>query len=377
MTPQGSLSYSQTGTNSDGTPQYTQTQTLSPDEQTKYNLNNQVAIALDGLANQSVGQVQNAMSSPLDTSGNAPIVSNVNGGPIQSSLDYSGLQAIPTSNDFSADNQTQANAVYQQAASRLDPQWQQNDSNFASQMAAQGISQNSDAYRRAYQNESMAKNDAYNQAQLTATQAGAAEQSTLYNEALSGRQQGVNEINDQGTFANTSQNQTFNQGLSNAQLSNSAAQQQLQQEAYLRNMPINDIAALLGTGAGVAQPTFQPVSQVGVAAPDYAGLVQSNYQDQTAQYNQQQASQAQMLGSIFGSLGSLGGAAILSDRRFKENIKAIGTLANGIATYAFNYIGDKAQQFGVMAQEVLNIIPEAVSHDADGYMRVDYGKVYA
>lgn len=308
MTPQGSLSYSQTGTNSDGTPIYTQTQTLSPDEQTKYDLNNQVAISLDGLANSGISQVQTAMGTPLDTSGNSPIVGNVAGGPIQSSLDYSKLGALPSSSDFGSEEQTDANAVYAQAASRLDPQWSNNDNDLTSSLAAQGISTNSDAYRRAQTAESQAKNDAYNQANFSSIQQGDALQQALEAEDLSNRQEGVSEVNNQGTFANTSENQEFNQGVTNANLSNSAAQQQLEQEAYLRNMPLNDIAALLGTGAGVAQPTFNPVPQVGVAAPDYAGLVQNQYTAQMQQYNAQQAAQAQMLGSIFGAAGTVGAA---------------------------------------------------------------------
>lgn len=308
VTPQGDLSYSQTGTNSDGTPQYTQTETLSPDEQTKYDLNNQVAIALDGTAADQIGRVQQTLGTGLDTSGNAPIVSNVAAGPVQTSLDYSNLGALPSSSDFGSEENTDANTVYAQAASRLDPQWQNNDNDLASSLAAQGISTNSDAYRRAETAESQAKNDAYNQANFSAIQQGDTLQQQLSAEDLANRQEGVSEVNDQGTFANTAEGQVFGQGVTNAQLSNSAAQQQLQQEAYLRNMPINDIAALLGTGAGVAQPTFSAVPQVGVAAPDYSGLVENNYSQQNAAYNAQQAAQAQLLGSIFGAAGTVGAA---------------------------------------------------------------------
>lgn len=376
VTPQGSLTYTNNGTNADGTPIETQTQTLSPDEQKKYDLNNQVAISLDGLANSNIGRVSDAQATPFTYDGMTPQVTSASGGPIQSSLDYSSLGAAPTRSDFSADATNTANAQYAQAASRLDPQWSNNDNDVSAKLAAQGISENSDAYRRAQTQESQDKNDAYNQANYSAVQAGNAEQQALYGEDLSTRQQSQNEIDTQGQFANTAQNQSFNQSSANAALANSSRQSEIEQSAYLRNMPINDIAALLGTGSGVQSPDFTPVSQVGVAAPDYSGMVQNNYNAQMQQYNTQQQAQAQMLGSIFGAAGTIGGKVAMSDRRFKENIRRIGTLANGITTYAFNYIGNKVQQFGVMAQEVLDIIPDAVCFGEDGYMRVDYGKVY-
>lgn len=377
VTPQGSLTYTQNGTNADGTPIETQTQTLSPAEQQKYDLNNQVAISLDGLANNNIDRVAQAQATPFSYDGMTPITSSVNAGPIQNSLDYSSLGAAPTRNDFSADAASTASAQYAQAASRLDPQWANNDNDVSAKLAAQGISENSDAYRRAQTTESNAKTDAYNQANYSAVQAGNAEQQALYGEDLSTRQQSQNEIDTQGQFANTAQTQAFNEDSANATLGNDARQQEIQQAAYLRNMPINDIAALLGTGPGVQQPDFNPVSQVGVAAPNYSGIVQSNYATAMQQYQAQQQANSSAMGSIFGAAGTLGSMAIYaSDRRLKENIKRIGTLASGLATYAFNYIGNKAQQFGVMAQEVLHIIPDAVSYGADGFMRVDYGKVY-
>jgi hypothetical protein len=133
---------------------------------------------------------------------------------------------------------------------------------------------------------------------------------------------------------------------------------------------------LLGTGGGVNSPTFSSYGQVGVAAPDYSGIVQNNYNQAVSQYNTQQQAQGQMLGSIFGSLGTVGAAAMKSDMRFKENIKRIGTLANGLATYVYNYIGDAALRFGVMAQEALGVVPDAVVQDSDGFLYVDYRKVF-
>lgn len=62
-----------------------------------------------------------------------------------------------------------------------------------------------------------------------------------------------------------------------------------------------------------------------------------------------------------------------SDRRLKTDIVQIGKLPSGIPLYTFKYIGTDDEQVGVMADEVLKVIPEAVLTDADGYYMVDYG----
>ena len=393
ITPQGTLSYRQIGTNADGTPQYEQTMAYSADEQAKYDQGNKVALALGDLAGSNISRVQEAQAKPFTYDGMTEMKSSLglsgigDAGPIQRSLDYSKLTALPGTDDFGAEQARMAATVYGQAASRLDPRFEQSDSDMRSRLAAQGISENSDAYRRELDNASRAKNDAYNQAMFSAIQAGSDEQSRLFGLALGARQQGQNEVDTQGTFANTAQGQAFGQeaqrtAVANANRAAEAAyaqqkrQQEIEEAAYARNLPLNDIAALLGTGGGVSDPNFNPVSQVGVAAPDYMGAVNNNYNAKMQQYNQAQANRSAGLGSIFGAAGSIGSAMILSDKRFKENIVRVGTLANGLATYAYNYIGDKAKQFGVMAQEALDIVPDAVGTLPNGVMYVDYRKVY-
>jgi hypothetical protein len=72
------------------------------------------------------------------------------------------------------------------------------------------------------------------------------------------------------------------------------------------------------------------------------GQVNATYGDQYKQYQQAQQDRSAGLGAIFGLAGQLAPLA-LSDMRLKDNIVRIGTLANGLATYAFNYIGDKVR----------------------------------
>jgi hypothetical protein len=43
--------------------------------------------------------------------------------------------------------------------------------------------------------------------------------------------------------------------------------------------------------------------------------------------------------------------------------------------YRFSYNGSDRSYVGVIAQEVLNVMPEAVTRGHDGYLRVNYDKL--
>lgn len=354
QTPQGSVTYDTIGTNSDGTPRYKQTQTYSPEQQALYDQQNQIAQALGGTAEQQIGRVNTTMNTPFNYSGDTPLQTGV------APQDVSRLAP----KDYSADAKRVGDAVYGQATSRLDPQFQQQQSDMTSRLAAQGIPVGSDAWQREMDNFSRSRTDAYNQANFSAIQAGGDEQSRLFGLDMSA-----------AGFNNQAGAQAFNQDVQNANLNNNSRQEQIQEQTYLRNLPLNDIAALLGTGGGVQNPEFSPFAQVGVAAPDYMGAQYQTFNAKQGQYQQQQQARSQMLGSIFGLAGSALPLAF-SDRRLKENIVRIGALANGLATYAFNYIGQKTRQFGIMAQEALGVVPQAVHFTSSGYLAVDYGKVW-
>ena len=68
----------------------------------------------------------------------------------------------------------------------------------------------------------------------------------------------------------------------------------------------------------------------------------------------------------------------MSDRTLKENIVRIGTHPAGFGLYLFDYkpefreIAGFGRQFGVMADEVEAVLPQAVVMHSDGYKRVDY-----
>lgn len=67
-----------------------------------------------------------------------------------------------------------------------------------------------------------------------------------------------------------------------------------------------------------------------------------------------------------------------SDRSYKENIVQVDQHPAGFGLYLFDYKAElrddlgHGRKFGVMADEVEKIVPEAVFLDSDGYRKVDY-----
>jgi hypothetical protein len=65
----------------------------------------------------------------------------------------------------------------------------------------------------------------------------------------------------------------------------------------------------------------------------------------------------------------------LSDWRTKCNIIAVGRIENGIGLYRFRYLWSDQVFVGVLAQEVVKIVPRAVERSSDGYMWVNYSRL--
>lgn len=146
----------------------------------------------------------------------------------------------------------------------------------------------------------------------------------------------------------------------------------LQSQLALRQQPINEILALAGQGQ-LQTPNFVSTPATGVAGTDIAGLTQQNYANQYQNYANQQQQSNQMLGGLFSAGASL--LPLLSDRRAKKDIVQIGTTHSGVPIYRFRYKHGGPVQIGYLAQEVMEIYPDAVTMGPDGFYRVDYAKV--
>lgn len=124
-------------------------------------------------------------------------------------------------------------------------------------------------------------------------------------------------------------------------------------------------------------------------------VAKMNYDAQVAAANAKKKGFGSVIGSIAGNVlggwaGSTTGSAAIttmlgfSDERLKDNIVQYGELDNGIKLFKWEW-NDKAKKlgadkwptYGVVAQDVQKIIPDAVRLGKNGYLTVDYNKVVA
>jgi hypothetical protein len=418
ITPYGSSKYTQNGTDASGAPNYTQTITLAPEAQAQ--LDNQLKQnnELSNLGFNLADQAKGALSGGINTSGlpalqGAPTAGNIQSGfggygdvqtgyggygNIQNGLDYSKLPQLYGGNDFQQSARDTANAVYQQAASRLDPQWTNTQNQQDAKLANMGVMFGTGAYGKAQTQLDQAKNDAYNQANYSAIQAGNDQQQRLFQDSLSQRQQLANETTNAGNFTNNAQqqaygqaqqnaafgnaaqqqaynqaqqnaafgnaaqSQAYSQGLQGAQFDNQARAQGLTEATNLRDLPLNELNALRSS-TQINNPQFSPVPQSNAQGTDISGDIYKSAQLDAANSNN-------FMNGLFG----LGSAAITkwSDRRLKRDILRVGeTPIMKLPLYAFRYLWDDILHVGVMAQEVLAVKPEVVIRK-DGFLAVNY-----
>lgn len=320
-------------------------------------------------------------------------------------MDLSNIAAMPVNAGM-----TGQQAIMQ----RLAPQMQRQREGLRTQLINQGFRPGTEAFNRAMEQQGQQENDMFTQAALqgigldmSANQQGFGQAATalgLYNQGvaqnfgqgLSAQQLKNASIaqNLQGGLAaqqmrndalnanianamqaqamrNAASAQQFNQNMQAAQFANTASEQDLARALQLRNQPINEINALM-EGSQIQNPQFQGYTGAGVnAAPIYqAAQDQGNYA--MGLYGQQMAARnANMsaLGNIAGS--AMGMFSFTSDIRLKSNIERVGTHPLGIGVYEYDIDGHRER--GVMAQEVLNVKPEAVLMGDDGFYMVNYG----
>lgn len=147
-------------------------------------------------------------------SGGSPVQTGFNtGGALNAGFDTGqGVQGQVGPNDFSADREAVTNSVIDQARSRLDPMWNQEQEKQQTRLSNQGLSQNSTAYQTAQGNFDRSRNDAYNQAIYSGIQAGSDQQQRLFDQSV-----------QQGQFANNAAGQEYAQNMGAAQFGNDAA----------------------------------------------------------------------------------------------------------------------------------------------------------
>jgi hypothetical protein len=151
-TPFGSLSYQQTGTSASGTPQYTATQTLSPENQALYDNYMGLAGKLGDIGNVQAGNVADTLGQP-----------------------------------FKLGNEATEARLMELGSKRLTPEFDRRRAALETQLINQGVRPGTEAYARAMEANGQQENDAYNQLLLTGRAQSA-------NESLAERNQPLNEL---------------------------------------------------------------------------------------------------------------------------------------------------------------------------------------
>jgi hypothetical protein len=431
--------------------QWTSNITLSPQQQAALDSQMAVQMGLSNQAQQFLGRVGAAMGQPFDWSslpaaatgltpqltGTGPALqtSFASGGPITNQIGdageiaraFAGGGPLRKSVGGSGDYVSQAgDALYNQARSRLDPQFQQREADLEASLLNRGIVRGSEAWNREFDNLNRHRTDAYNDAAFRAAQLAGAEAARLQgmdihagqfqnqaagqefnqNAALAhfqnqAQQQAFNQLAQRAAFQNQAAGEAFNQNAALAQFQNQALQhmfanqlaanqqnfhqlqqqqefqQRLRQQAIAeqqmaRSQPLNELNALL-TGQQVGMPQMPSFHSAGMAAtPNLLGAANMGYNAALGAYNAELANQQAARQGLFGAIGTAANIARMfgfSDRRLKSRVHRIGTTARGTPLYIYNMHG--RTQIGVLAQEAP---PHAVI-EIGGLLAVDYNEV--
>ena len=301
-------------------------QTLTPTAQKTLEAQQGVELSLANLGAKGANTASSVLDKPFSF-----------GGPdVQTSLDLSGIAKMPVN----------AGMTGQEAImSRLNPSLARQRTSTETNLINQGLRPGTEAYDNAIRSLGEQETDARTQAVLQGL-----------NLDIAANQQGFGQQLEAGKFGNTAQ------------------QQALAEAIQLRQLPLNEITALM-SGSQIQNPQFGAYSGATVqAAPVFAGA-QAQGQFDANKYNQEVSQANAQTAGMY----SLGGAALgappgtFSDRRLKSNIVRIGTHPIGVGIYEYDIFGGR--QIGVMAQELMEVMPEAVHQHPSGYLMVDYGRL--
>ena len=237
-------------------------QTLTPQAQKTLEEQQNTQYQLASLGGKGANLASNVLDKPFAFGGPA----------VQTSLDLSNIAKMPVN----------AGTTAQEAImSRLEPSLAKQRTSTETQLINQGLRPGTEAYDNAIQLLGQQENDARTQAALT----------------------GIN----LDTSANA---QMYNQALQAGQFENTAQQQALAQAIQGRQMPLNEITALM-SGSQIQNPQFQAYSGSNIAAAPIFGATQAQAQNAQNTYNQQVAAQNANTAGLYGLGGAVAKYAFL------------------------------------------------------------------
>ncbi len=212
------------------------------------------------------------------------------------------------------------NAVYNQAADKLNKQFSLDAADLNTRLQNQGLAVGSNAYQNAFSTLQDSQYDAL--------------QNAAYNSIIQGQSAFSNSLNDMVTAGNFTNN--------------------------ARQLSLSEILQSLQNSISGYQVQKDKFNAWNTASDQITDQGQRSSQGLTLKDGVQ----------IMNSMAMLASAS--SDLRLKENISPVGQLDNGLTVYRFNYIGSPQTQIGLIAQEVRDVKPDAVTVGEDGYLRVNY-----
>jgi hypothetical protein len=410
VTPEGSLSFNQTGEftwrdpstgHTYTIPRLTATQALSPQQETLRDYNITTAANLGNLAAGQSDLLRRHLSTLFQPGATAPAAADINlltgmpttqgtlgdVGQVPGTLANAGdiTRTYGPADNFSADRARVEEALFQ----RMSPQLELDRQRLEQRLADQGIRYGDQAWQNAMNDFNRQLTDV----RLGITAAGGAEQQRMMDMAAkeagfqnAAQQQAYAQFLQTGQFGAQTQQQRFaqeqarinaynnaiaqnlarNQSIFNAQ--NALRNQNIAEQYALRGQPINEITALL-SGSQVQQPKFADTAQNQIATTDIAGLINQRFQQDLANTQLQNQNVNQLLGGILGAAGQIGKGFALSDRTMKEDIEKMGSVyAAGphgekpLPIYEYSYKQDptSTRHVGPMAQDVEKIDRRAV-----------------
>jgi hypothetical protein len=341
VSPYGTLTYTQDGTWSDGTPRFTATTALSPQAQDTINRQIGVQNNYATVAGDQLDQARGRLATPFSIPGDAPKLSPIfNLGGMPQAFDPTNLGVMPMNTDFSKLPAMPAaidpNSIIPERArieegllARLEPGLERDRLALENSLVNQGFQRGTPAFEQAMDEASRARNDA----RLAVIGQGGSEQRNIFDMMNStfGQQVALRNMGLTEATARRAQelehrdrvaaeqrqyvdDQVRMRGITEAEAGrefdrNMQIRQQLINEALAeRNQPLQEMATLM-TGAAPQMPTFQATPRSTVAPADLAGLTMDAWRGRVAEAQAQQQMDQAMMSGLFQLAGAGVGAA--------------------------------------------------------------------
>lgn len=300
-TPQGSLTYNQTGTNNVGgidVPSWEAVTTLSPDQQKLYDTGTRTAQGYADLGEGYISQIRDATKTPFSYAG-MPAAPTAPKAP--------GRMVAPTPSDVPTYDDGYQNKVYNQMLDRAAPQQERDRAALQNRLANQGIpnagSEAGDAEWANY-------NEGINDFRATADLASGDAATQRYQNQLQGQGQGWGQEAQRFGMDMQANDLDWRQQGDVYGYQGADRDRAINDALRLRQLPINEASALFSLGSGVQGPQFVNTPQNQVSPTDVSGIYANDYAGKMAAYNQRQQSGNAAMGGLFGLAGTLGGAAL-------------------------------------------------------------------